>query len=108
MPLKTVVIFISLCAATAAWAQYQTDPTHLFPAASNSSPSKKAPPKNTVISTTDKQKTGIPLHRADKFYPINQSKPIAITSNRRVSKPVTVWKNAKKPSYHSLYQDPSQ
>jgi hypothetical protein len=90
-----------------AWAQYQTDPTHLYPASSNTAPTKKAPPKNKVVSTADKQK-GIALHKADKYYPINQTKPIAITSNNKVNQPVTVWKNVKKPAYSSLYQDPSK
>ena len=102
------LLLMLLFVCSPAIAQYQTDATHLYPASSNTSPAKKRPPKNKVISTTDKQKAGIPLHKADKFYSINNSKPISIQSNNQSSRPVTVWKNVKKPKYSSLYQDPSK
>ncbi len=101
-------LLLTLLVCSPAMAQYQTDATHLYPASSNTAPAKKVPPKNKVISTTDKQKAGIPLHKADKFYSINGAKPMPIQSNNKSSRPVTVWKNAKKPKYSSLYQDTSK
>jgi hypothetical protein len=102
-------LFLTLCFVySPALAQYQTDPTHLYPASSNTAPGKKTPPKNKVISTTDKQKAGIPLHKADRFYQLKGSTPVPIQSNNTSNRPVTVWKNVKRPKYSSLYQDPSK
>jgi hypothetical protein len=89
-----------------ALAQYQTNPTDRFPLGSNPPPSKKAPP-NKAISVQDRQKKGIPLNKADRYYPINQTKPISLTPSNHLAKPVTVWKNVKKVNYPTLYQDPS-
>jgi len=94
-----------MSAAVSANAQYQTNPTSLFPVTSNPTGSNKTPPQNKVISTQDKQKP-IALHKADRFYKLNQNKTIPITSNAK-SKPVTAWNHAKKPAYSSLYQDAS-
>ena len=92
-------------ATTAAIAQYQTNPTSLFPVSSNPTGANKTPPLNKVVSTQDKPKA-IMLHRADRFYKLKQDKTMPITSNAK-SKPVTSWTGAKKPKYSSLYQDPS-
>jgi hypothetical protein len=103
-----MIIFLAFLSwVKPAMAQYQTNPTQLSPIGSTSSVPKKGPPQNKVISTQDKQKKGIPLRKADKYYPINQTKPIPLTPSNHLAKPVTVWKNAKKVNYPSLYQDPS-
>jgi hypothetical protein len=87
-------------------AQYQTNPTNQFPLNSNPPPSQKAPP-NKAISVQDRQKKAIPLNKPDRYYPINQTKPISLTPSNRSAKPVTVWNNVNKIAYPSLYQDPS-
>ncbi|HTA76363.1 MAG TPA: hypothetical protein VK791_04335 [bacterium] len=103
--MRFFIFLLLIGAATAAKAQYQTNPTSLFPVTSNPTGSNKTPPQNKVISTQDKQKP-IALHKADRFYKLKQDKTIPITSNAK-SKPVTSWTHAKKPAYSSLYQDPS-
>jgi hypothetical protein len=90
--------------AATAMAQYQTNPTSLFPVTSNPTGANKKPPQNKVISTQDKQKA-IPLHKPDRFYQLKQNKNIPIVSNNH-SKPVTSWTGTKKPKYSTLYQDP--
>jgi hypothetical protein len=101
-----IIIFLAVFGwSMTAMAQYQTNPVGSFPAGSNTSAAHKGPPQNKVISTFDKQKAGIPLHKPDKFYPINQNKPIPLSNPS--AKPVTVWKKTKKAGYSSLYQDPS-
>jgi len=107
--LKIIVFLAILSWCLPASAQYQTNPTDKFPLGSNPPPSKKGPP-NRAISVQDRQKKGIILRKADKFYPINQNKPIPLTPSNQPAKPVTVWNNgnsAKKMNYPSLYQDPS-
>ncbi|HXL72374.1 MAG TPA: hypothetical protein VN963_02005 [bacterium] len=102
-----IIVFLAVLGCFApANAQYQINPTNKFPISSNLPPSKKGPP-NRATSVQDRQKKGIMLHKADKFYPINQNKPILLTPSNSQVKPVTVWNNAKKMSYPSLYQDPS-
>jgi hypothetical protein len=93
------------CAAAAA--QYQTNPTDRFPLSSNPPPSQKSPP-NKAVSVQDRHKKGILLNKPDRYYPINQTKPIALSPSNHLARPVTVWKNVKKVGYPSLYQDPSK
>jgi hypothetical protein len=101
----TVFLVVLGWYATAA-AQYQTNPTDRFPLGSNPPPSKKGPP-NKATSVQDRQKKGILLNKTNRYYPINQTKPIPLSSSNHLAKPVTVWKNVKKVNYPSLYQDPS-
>jgi hypothetical protein len=90
-----------------ALAQYQTNPTQQYPIEANPTSAKKGSSQNKAISVQDRQKKGILLKKADRYYPINQTKPIPLTPSNHLAKPVTVWKNVKKVNYPSLYQDPS-
>src|SRR5258708_7270899 len=92
--------------SSAVLAQSQTSPTNQLP--TRSAVKTKKPPNNPVISTQDKQKQSIPLHKQTKFYPINgKQKPVATPMNS-LPKPGSFKKATKKVNYSSLYQDPSK
>jgi hypothetical protein len=71
--LRNFIFLIIMALAVPALAQYQTDPTHLYPASSNTSPAKKTPPHNKVTSTQDKAKSSKQAHAGDLHHQCDQT-----------------------------------